>query len=175
MGGDAEVVQARPGTTRERDVVGGLLAVQPGRVQLVLVTLDGLGAAEAEGLVVGVGGRDVRVHMFKLQAGDRSALVQVVALDEALGVFDLVEELDGEVERVGDAYRVTGYRGVCREQEPAGQRARILPKGGLLTRPAGSQVKLVRFSRSFLVWVSFLVLTGSTFVSRAIFATRGRR
>ena len=84
-----EVVQAGAGAAGEGDVVDGLLAVHPGRVQLVLVALDGLRAAEAEGLVVGVGGGDVGgADVEVVQPGDLGAAVQVVALDEALGALD---------------------------------------------------------------------------------------
>jgi hypothetical protein len=98
------VVQAGSGAAGEGDVVDGLLAVHPGRVQLVLVALDGLRAAETQRPVVGVGGgyvggADVEV----VQAGDLGAVAQVVALDEAFGAGDVVEELDGEAERVDDA------------------------------------------------------------------------
>ena len=53
---------------------------------------------------MGVGGRDVGdADVEVVQAGDLGAVAQVVALDEAFGALDVVEELDGEAERVDDA------------------------------------------------------------------------
>src|SRR5580700_8682923 len=58
---EPQVMQARAVAAGERDVVHGLLAEHPGRVQGVAV-LDGLGQPEAERPVVLVGGADVGHH-----------------------------------------------------------------------------------------------------------------
>ena len=55
----------------------------------------------------------------------RGAAVQVVALDEPLGVLGVVEELDREAERVDDAHGLADAPGRARRHAArAGSRAR---------------------------------------------------
>jgi hypothetical protein len=100
VGEERHVVQPRPGSPGERHVVHGLLAEHPGGVQRVLV-LDRLGQAEPERGVVLVGRANVGHHDVEMvEPGGFGSSAQVVTLLQALGVFGVVEELDGEAERV---------------------------------------------------------------------------
>ena len=97
---EAQVVQARPGAAGEGDVVHGLLAEHPGGVQ-GLGVLDRLGQAEAQGPVVLVRGLHIGHHDVEVvHPGYLGPAAQVVALLEPVGGRRLVEELDGEAERV---------------------------------------------------------------------------
>jgi hypothetical protein len=100
VGEERHVVHPRPGSPGERHVVHGLLAEHPGGVQGVLV-LDRLGQAEAERGVVLVGRVHVGHHDVEVvEPGGLGSPAQVVTLLQALGMVGVVEELDGEAERV---------------------------------------------------------------------------
>ena len=98
---EPEVVELGPGAEREGHVVDGLLAEHPRRVQRPVRVLDRLGQPEAEVGVVGVrGGHVGDGDVDVVDAGDAGAAAQVVALDEPLDLGHLVDQLDGEAERV---------------------------------------------------------------------------
>ncbi len=108
-----------PSPPVKRDVVDGLLAVQPGRVHGALVIGDRLRHPEAETGVVGVRRGDVRDDDVEVvQPGDGVAGMQVVTLGEPLGVLGVVEELDREAERVGDAHGLADAPGRTRRHPP---------------------------------------------------------
>ena len=115
--GKREVVQPWRRTLRRGDVVHGLLAKHPRRVQRAVVVFDGLGETEAQRRVPLV----ERLHVVGdkvdvVEAIDAGAVAKVVALVVMTGPLDLVEVLDDETERILRRARSARRRSVA----PAG-------------------------------------------------------
>jgi len=97
---ESQVMQARPGAACEGHVVHGLLPVHPGGVE-GLGILDGFRQPETQRPVVLVGGPHVGNHDVEMiNPRHLGAAAQVVTLLEPVGVRRVMEELDGEAQRV---------------------------------------------------------------------------